>query len=196
MVKITELKTNNIHQVRLCFYNGEIWTKNDLAKHTGLSLAATTNILQLLLKDDEIKLVGEAQSTGGRKSKQYILNKDYYHLGNVSLKRDDQYYYFLVKITDLLGNILKEEKLISEEGSIDELLEAISNLICDDYKVTVLALSIPGVCKDGKVGICDFEALRNCELLKLLKEHFNLDIIMDNDVNAASIGFWNSLSKC
>ena len=40
-----------------------------------------------------------------------------------------------------------------------------------------------------KVGICDFEALRNCELLKLLKEHFNLDIIMDNDVNAASIGF-------
>ena len=103
LVKITELKTNNIHQVRLCFYNGEIWTKNDLAKHTGLSLAATTNILQLLLKDDEIKLVGEAQSTGGRKSKQYILNKDYYHLGNVSLKRDDQYYYFLVKITDLLG---------------------------------------------------------------------------------------------
>ena len=189
LVKITELKTNNIHQVRLCFYNGEIWTKNDLAKHTGLSLAATTNILQLLLKDDEIKLVGEAQSTGGRKSKQYILNKDYYHLGNVSLKRDDQYYYFLVKITDLLGNILKEEKLISEEGSIDELLEAISNLICDDYKVTVLALSIPGVCKDGKVGICDFESLRNCELLKLLKEHFNLDIIMDNDVNAASIGF-------
>ena len=98
LVKITELKTNNIHQVRLCFYNGEIWTKNDLAKHTGLSLAATTNILQLLLKDDEIKLVGEAQSTGGRKSKQYILNKDYYHLGNVSLKEMINIIIFLLKL--------------------------------------------------------------------------------------------------
>lgn len=98
LTKITELKSDNIHSVRICFYNGEIWTKNDLAKHTGLSLAATTNILQLLLKDDEIKLIGEAQSTGGRKSKQYILNKDYYHLGNVSLKEMLNIIIFLLKL--------------------------------------------------------------------------------------------------
>ena len=48
MTKITDLKEDNIHQIRQCFYDGEIWTKNKLAQKTGLSLAATTNILQYL----------------------------------------------------------------------------------------------------------------------------------------------------
>ena len=101
---------------------------------------------------------------------------------------------FFVKITDLLGNILKEEKLISEEGSIDELLEAISNLICDDYKVTVLALSIPGVCKDG---VLEFVILKRYEIVSCcaVERAFHLDIIMDNDVNV-QYRVWNSLSKC
>ena len=72
MTKITDLKEDNIHQIRQCFYDGEIWTKNKLAQKTGLSLAATTNILQYLLQNNEILLDGKAQSTGGRKSKQYV----------------------------------------------------------------------------------------------------------------------------
>ena len=189
MVKITELKTNNIHQVRLCFYDGRIWTKNVLAKHTGLSLAATTNILQLLLKDQEITLVGEAKSTGGRKSKQYILNKDFYHLGNLVLKRDEQSYCFIVKSCDLLGNILFEKEFVSKAGTVNELLEVLKDLIAQDKKITVLALSIPGVCKDGKISICDFEEFENCELAKIILEHFELEIVIENDVNVASIGF-------
>ena len=51
MTKITDLKEDNIHQIRQCFYDGEIWTKNKLAQKTGLSLAATTNILQYLRPD-------------------------------------------------------------------------------------------------------------------------------------------------
>ena len=81
MTKITDLKEDNIHQIRQCFYDGEIWTKNKLAQKTGLSLAATTNILQYLLQNNEILLDGKAQSTGGRKSKQYVLNADYQSLG-------------------------------------------------------------------------------------------------------------------
>ena len=57
MTKITDLKEDNIHQIRQCFYDGEIWTKNKLAQKTGLSLAATTNILQYLLQNNEILVV-------------------------------------------------------------------------------------------------------------------------------------------
>lgn len=189
MVKISELKTNNIHQIRLCFYDGQIWTKNALAKTTGLSLAATTNILQLLLKADEIKLVGEAKSTGGRKSKQYVLNHDYYHLGKVILKRDGQDYCFILKSCDLLGHVSYKKGVVSKIGDIDELSAAVNDLITNDEKVAVLALSVPGVCKDGKVGICDFEALAGCELTKILVAQFKVDVVIENDVNVASIGF-------
>lgn len=189
MAKITDLKTDNIHQVRTCFYNGEIWTKNELAKQAGLSLAATTNTLQLLLKDGEIELVGEAKSTGGRKSKQYRINQDYYHIGTLTLKRDEQSYCFMIKVSDLLGNLLQKGHVVSHFGTIDEVMEVIDSLLKSDDKVAVLALSIPGVCKDGIIGICDFDELSNLALAKLIKERFGLEVVLENDVNVASIGF-------
>lgn len=189
MAKITDLKTDNIHQIRICFYNGEIWTKNDLAKHAGLSLAATTNTLQLLLKDSEIELVGKAPSTGGRKSKQYIINRDYCHLGTVILKRDEQSHYFITKSSDLLGQVLEEKRYISKQGTLTELFDVIAELINKDAKITVLALSIPGVCANGKIGICDFDQLSNISLVEILEERFSIKVIIENDVNVASIGF-------
>lgn len=189
MTKISELRSENIHKIRECFYDGEIWTKNKLAKQTGLSLAAITNILQLLQKEDEIKQIEEAESTGGRKSKQYLLNSDYYHLGIVILKRDDLHYYFVLQSYNLLGNCLSEKKVLSNKGTVEELFLAIERLVTDDTKIKLLSLSIPGVCQKGKISICDFERFINLDLANLIKEQYNLEIIMENDVNAASIGF-------
>lgn len=188
LAKITDLKTDNIHQVRSCFYNGKIWTKNELASSTSLSLAATTNILQLLLKDGEIELVGEAKSTGGRKSKQYIINKDYYHLITITLKRDDQSHYYNIKNADLLGCSIGEKNVVSKMGEIDELFNEIALLIKDDDKIAAIALSIPGVCNEGKIDICDFEKLEGIDFKSMIQEEFGLNVVMENDVNVASIG--------
>ena len=83
MTRINELKTENIRDIRSCFYRGGIWTKNELSDETGLSLAGTTNVLKFLQERREILLVGKADSTVGRKSKQYTLNKDYAHIGTL-----------------------------------------------------------------------------------------------------------------
>lgn len=195
MTKVTELKSDNIHRIRECFYDGLVWTKNELAGVAGLSLAATTNILQLLLKNKEIELVGEAKSTGGRKSKQYKINKDYYHIGILSLKRNGADYYFIIKSIDLLGNILSENRIISKSGKIKELIEVISSFINKDAKIGILVLSIPGVCKEGKVSICDFEDFERVDLAYVIKDHFNLEVVIENDVNVACIGFGKHYSN-
>lgn len=195
MTKVTELKSDNIHRIRECFYDGLVWTKNELAGVAGLSLAATTNILQLLLKNKEIELVGEAKSTGGRKSKQYKINKDYYHIGILSLKRNDADYYFIIKSIDLLGNILSENRIISKSGKIKELIEVISSFINKDAKIGILVLSIPGVCKEGKVSICDFEDFEMVDLAYVIKDHFNLEVVIENDVNVACVGFGKHYSN-
>lgn len=59
----------NIQKIRKCFYQKKIWTKAELASVTQLSLASITNILQELLKSQEILFIGENDSTGGRKIK-------------------------------------------------------------------------------------------------------------------------------
>lgn len=195
MTKVTELKSDNIHRIRECFYNGLVWTKNELAGVAGLSLAATTNILQLLLKNREIELIGEARSTGGRKSKQYKINKDYYHIGILSLKRSGIDYYFIIKSIDLLGNILSENRIISKSGKIKELIEVISSFINKDAKIGILVLSLPGVCKKGKVSVCDFEDFENVDLANVIKDHFNLEVVIENDVNVACVGFGKHYSN-
>lgn len=54
MSKVNDLKQENKIKTRECLYDGQIWTKNDLAYKTSLSLATTTNILQEMLKSHEI----------------------------------------------------------------------------------------------------------------------------------------------
>ena len=195
MTKVTDLKTNNIHQIRQCFYNGKVITKNELAKQTKLSLAATTNILKYLLERQEIYLAGEAKSTGGRKSKQYVLNKDYYHLLRIILKKEALGCCFMVNIVDLLGNVKLEKKIIKKKEIVNDILEIITSFLRKDNKIEVLALSIPGVCQDGKIDICDFDELVNIDLFALINERFDLEVIIENDVNIASIGFADHYPK-
>lgn len=192
MVRINELKKSNIQKIRECFYNCEIWTKNELSKKTGLSLAGTTNVLMELLANNEIEFIGEANSTGGRKSKQYILNKDYYHIGIIILRRENKNYRIIIKSLDLLSNIVYEKELISSRGTIQELDLTIKQLLENDNNVSILSISIPGVCQDGHVDICDYEEFEDFALGKYIYSKFHLEAIIENDVNVACIGFSDS----
>ena len=60
MSKVNDLKQENEIKIRECLYDGQIWTKNDLAYKTSLSLATTTNILQEMLKSHEIEYVSDS----------------------------------------------------------------------------------------------------------------------------------------
>jgi len=186
--KNSDLKIDNTHLVRKCFYDGKIWTKNDLSLHTGLSHAAITNILHYLLATKEIEFIGEARSTGGRKSKQYIINKDYAHLGMIILKRDQFCDVFFVKICNLLGDVLFESKRESHEGCFEEIVDIVKDMLDYDALISTLTLSIPGVCRNGEIDICDFEKLVHCHFVGDLKKRFLLDIHIENDVNVACMG--------
>ena len=60
VAKVNDLKQENKIKIRECLYDGQIWTKNDLAYKTNLSLATTTNILQEMLKSHEIEYVSDS----------------------------------------------------------------------------------------------------------------------------------------
>ena len=100
MSKVNDLKQENEIKIRECLYDGQIWTKNDLAYKTSLSLATTTNILQEMLKSHEIEYVSDSKSTVGRKSKEYQLYKDYKHLLKIVLKKNKKSYEFIFEIID------------------------------------------------------------------------------------------------
>lgn len=188
MSRNSDLKTDNTHLVRTCFYDGKIWTKNALSQKTGLSLAATTNILQILLHEQEIEFIGEAASTGGRKSKQYMINKDYTHLGIIICKRDDLHYDFIVKVCHLLDQIVWEKEYNCQHGDMDDVIEVMKDMLFHDPLISTVTVSIPGVCQAGVINICDFEALAQQDFVSQLQQQFAVNVYIENDVNVACMG--------
>lgn len=194
MSKIEDLKIKNTHKIKKCFFNGKIWTKNELSKQTGISKAGVTNILKELQECHEIEFIGEAHSTGGRKSKQYQINKDYFHIGKIVLMRKKNQYCFICHIVNLLDQLIYEKCLIYDQGTIEELMKAATTLIEHDLKITTLCLSVPGICEDGYLSVCDFHELQGLDLKEQLQIFKEIDIVIENDVNVAAIGLSHRLN--
>lgn len=192
LTKIEDVKKDNIAKIRKCFYNGRIWTKNEIALSTGISKAGVTNILKELQNEGFIVFCGEATSTGGRKSKQYQLNKDFVHIGQIILMCKANGYHLIGRVIDLLNQVIFENDMIVTYGNGDELKELGYHLLKMDNLVNVLCLSVPGICEDGFISVCDFQALEGIDLKDLLIFDRNVELIVENDVNIASIG----LSHC
>ncbi len=188
MAKNEELKKENIQAVRTYFYQGGTWTKNTLSEKTGLSLAGTTNVLQELQEADEIIYIGDAASTGGRKSKEYRLNVDFCHLATVYCCRKAEQYYFQLQIFNLHQEELQKVTVFSDEGSLDDFQKTLA-IVKKDPKVKFLAVSIPGVCRHGKVDACDFPLLVQVDLGKIIRRKCGIPYVIENDVNTACVSY-------
>ena len=194
MSKVNDLKQENEIKIRECLYDGQIWTKNDLTYKTSLSLATTTNILQEMLKSHEIEYVSDSKSTGGRKSKEYQLYKDYKHLLKIVLKKNKKSYEFIFEIIDLYDQIVYQKNYSSLKGTVEEFLKMLKKVLKKDQEIAVICLSLPGVCDQGMIDLCDFEDFQNKNILEILKKEIKQKIIIENDVNCASIGFYHQYS--
>lgn len=191
MAGVNDLKQENQIRIKEYLYDGKIWTKNQLAYHTGISLATTTNILQELLKTKEILYLGQGESTGGRKSKEYQLNKDYRHVLKVILKKDLHEDHFIFETVNLLNEILYQKSFTLKKATVNDFLRDVDDILKEDNNVQTIVISLPGVCHQGRVDVCDLEDFENKELISLLKKQTGKEVIVENDVNCASIGFYH-----
>lgn len=189
MSRNRDLKEENIYKIRSCFFDLGVWTKNTLSKKTGLSLATTTNVLQELIEKNEILYVGEADSTGGRKSKEYIFNTELLHLGMLILRKEGKRHILHAYSTNIRNDICEEIFVEKEEVFKEDIFLLLEDLFQKDPKIEILIISIPGVCEKGIVDISDYQNLEGISLTKELTERFHKPCIIENDVNVACIGF-------
>ncbi len=193
MTKVDELKISNMNKIRKYFYENEILTKNDLHEKSGISLAGCTNVLQELLLRQEIIQLEDADSTGGRKSKQYCLNAEYaYLLKMIVLKKKDHEEIRTV-LCNLRNQIIHEEHQIKDNIDTKDILHVIHSY--QKYPINCILMSIPGVCVNGYISICDCYALQNHHLIDEIKAISDIPVIIENDVNTSVIGIQASQPK-
>ena len=75
-----KLKQVNKQSIKDYFYEVKFSNKNQLAQATGISKTTCTTLIKELMEEGFLKQTENNESTGGRPSKGYELNKDFYHV--------------------------------------------------------------------------------------------------------------------
>jgi len=165
-----------------------------LAKRLNISLPTVMRIVDELIADDLVRPLNVTEWSGGRRRSLLEFAADSYTVIGVDLGGTKLY----GALADLGGNVL-EEVLLPQHGtqgenSYIELVELIEALL---EKATGLGLPVRGVGvgapgitlhKEGIVTWAPSLGWRNFPLKTNLSEHFNLPVIVDNDVNLAALG--------
>jgi len=149
----------------------------------GLSLVTVNKIVDELAANGEILDMGQTESTGGRKAKQYMLNKNHKSILTALVRSGA----VSCAIVNLIGEICYENSFAHDENWIDRLAEFIH--IEDLPPVACVGVAVPGTVHDDIIrNIPTVPELEGIKLAEALMEKLGLPIIIENDINIAAMG--------
>ncbi len=159
-------------------------TRAEISQHINVSTTTVRSLLQEMQQNNEILVLGQDASSGGRRAERYQLNPARYY-GAAFCISDALVRYFAV---NLFGEIVWEGSvpLVSDlDAQIIDVLE--KEHAADTLRA--VCIGVPGIVtgdgykwknKDG-----EFE---NRIVGKALRERFRIPVILENDLNLITIG--------
>lgn len=187
--KADRLKEMNLQKIKDYFYREKKANKNSLSESTGISKTTCTTLLKELVEEGFIYQDSDYDSTGGRPSKGYRLNPDYQHNCLIYLKQGEPHQ-IEIQVRDFAGDRKISLSQKAERSCIEELYNLLDEIFQKDSKITVAAVSLPGVInRQYDVLSCDIWELEGKNLNTLIGKKYGVTVIAENDVNLAAIGY-------
>ncbi len=180
------IKIQNLEKLRKIFLEKKSATKSELAEMSGLSVVTINSLVKTLLANNEIIEDKVIQPELGRPALSFRFNE------NVRLalvicmfennRQDNVCYYVCNLYGETIYTVEEENKITTEcfDNNIRKLLDKYPN-------IKTIGFSIPGVEYDGRFIICDYPEL-NTEFPKIIKNKYNVDVFIENDINSATLG--------
>lgn len=169
-----------------------ISTRNDLKDETGFSYSTIGNLLEDLKKDNFVNLIGEADSTGGRKAQLVELNQKKVFFIAIDLSNT----VFKWGIYNIKGDKVFTDSFPCKKSKTikDNFLALLSiiNKTCIENKilkeVSLIGIAIPGYYHKDKDYIVNssYEALEGFEIGATINQVFSIPFIIKNDANIAA----------
>lgn len=184
-----DLKTLNLKNIKSILSTNQHATKSELAELTGLSVVTVNKLIQTLLETQEIKEYSNAVTTGGRKAVSYCLNADFQHLLIIRLQENKQQISYSFSVHNLIGQSMVQENVEGSRLTLPLLIQRIQQHLNQFPGISCIVIGIPGEEIDGQLRIIDFPLLLNLNLRKELESAFTLPVLLENDINAAVLGY-------
>ncbi|MEE6450838.1 ROK family protein [Gottfriedia acidiceleris] len=166
-------------------------TKVELCQRLEISFPTISKFLSEMEKEGEVLLVGLDNSSGGRRAKRYTYNTEHMLGLVIFLEKTETNY----KIFNCVGEIKEQGELQSAliDNNFHSLTMTIKNLISKYPKISSMSIGVPAAVNNGKMFyIPGYEQFQNINLKEYYEEHFSIPVIVENDMNAAVLGFYNN----
>lgn len=182
---LKNIRNQNISDILQILREEKICTLSQLTERTDGGLTTVKKCIQQAM-DYGMVIEGDiADSTGGRKAKQYLLNTDYQYFLIFIVDNNDLicriYNFNYDKVEEIHTHFEMNRFLNCVYRNIDSVLKK--------YDIGTICISIPCVVKNGK--ILDWyynHSLENFDLKSNLETKYKKNIIVQNDMKLTVIG--------
>lgn len=175
--------------IRQALLEVESATKAEISERVGISFPTISKILTQMEEEGEVRLVGLAQSSGGRRAAKYAYNPE--HMWGLALfleKEKTQYIIF-----DCSGKIKRRgsRPSVLVKGGMDLLTALIEELLsAGNARIKALSIGVPGAVERGRIiYIPGYEEFSDIDLAARYGAHFSMPVVVENDMNAAVLGY-------
>lgn len=165
-----------------------------LSKLTNLSVATCSNILKLLIRSGQVIEKEIKESDGGRPARFFMFNASHANVACFLLKSGRGYSGINYVVSDAGGKVIGRGEKFIRNLTFDDI-EALLASIRNDFAIKVLAIAFPGIIAGDIITESNIPGLVGLEIGKRIREKFDLDVVIDNDMNFAAIAYHNSNTK-
>lgn len=180
-----------LHGIRTTLLKLGSATKVELSQILEISFPTISKFLAQMEKDGEVISVGLDDSSGGRRAKRYKYNPEHMLGLALFLERTETNY----TIFNCVGEVKEKGKVPSvlKDDGLNLLTLYIENLMNKYSKISSIAIGVPGSVDSGRIfHIPGYEQFQNIDLKGYYEDCFSIPVVVENDMNAAVLGYYNN----
>lgn len=181
-----EININLVH--RALQRKGEA-TKQQISELTGLSTVTVATALQRLIEAHVAFDDGLVASMGGRPAQLFRFNENHSHVLVLFTHEQDGMDMLHVRVANMNRECVYAQDIPLQDIDLHSFEPYIDAALREYASIRAIGFGLPGVELEGRIVVMDYPALAGTAFLDHYRTRYQLPVIVENDVNAASIGY-------
>lgn len=185
----TMMKHINMNNVREVMQQIGTATKPQLASLTSLSVVTINALIQELCDGGELIQDKIVPSNGGRPAQAYRYNFNYKLALVLSMKEMRGQQLISASVINLENEVVMKEESLLPVFDKEHVLHLIARFTAVHPSIQMIGMGIPGQAVDGDITVSSHEELIHSQLIREIEDKFQMNVLVENDVNAAISGY-------
>lgn len=186
------IKESNLELLRNILRRERTATKSRLSELSGLSVVTIQSLVKTLLEQEEILEDEIVQPHLGRPAASFRYNASARLALIISMYEQQGLDTAEYMVYDLYGECLQRRQESIPQVSVESFQDIIQEFLSAYPQISVIGIGLPVLELEGKLVISDYKQLQNVELGAYYERKFQLPVFVENDINAAVLGYCTS----